>query len=112
MARQSWNPGYLFWLHTLIGVPFGAFAIVWVSGILVDSAAVLLASFALLLAAAAVVAWRLPRIRDKEPVARLGWAVAGAGIGAGATMAWAAAAFIVMLHIVCGGGGCDFGGAD
>jgi hypothetical protein len=58
MGHQSRNPGYLFWLHTLIGVPFGAFAIVWVAGFWMESGAALLGCFGLLLVGAAAVVWR------------------------------------------------------
>jgi hypothetical protein len=112
MTPQSRNPGYLFWLHTLIGVPLGAFAMVWIVGGFADSAAALLGSVGLLLVGAAASVWRLPRIRDNNPAARLTWAIAGAGIGAGATVAWAAVAFVVILQITCGSGGCGFTGMD
>jgi hypothetical protein len=107
MARQSWNPGYLFWLHTLIGVPVGAVAMVLSVASVAGSAAVVLGSVALLLVGATASAWRLPRIRDKDPAARLTWAIVGTGIGMGATAAWVAVAFMVTLHIVCGSGGCE-----
>jgi hypothetical protein len=112
MGHQNRNPGYLFWLHTLIGVPFGASAIVWVAGFRMESGAALLGCFGLLLFGAAAVVWRLPRIRDNDPAIRLTWAVFGAGIGAGATVAWAAVAFLVIFQITCGSGGCDFAGMD
>jgi DNA-directed RNA polymerase subunit H (RpoH/RPB5) len=112
MARQSWNPGHLFWLHTLIGVPIGAVAMAWSVASVAGSAAVVLGAVALLLFGATASAWRLPRIRDKDPAARLTWAIAGTGIGMGATVAWAAAAFVVILRITCGSGGCDFTGMD
>jgi hypothetical protein len=97
---------------TLIGVPFGAFMAVWLVGALVDSDAVLLGMLGLVLVGAAVVVWHLPRIRDKQPAARLTWALVGAGIGAGTTVAWIAAAIFVMLQLICGGSGCELMGAD
>ncbi len=109
MAQTSRNPGSLFWLHTLIGVPFGAFGIVWTIGALMDSGAVLLGALSLLLVGAAAVIWRLPRVRNMARADRWFWTIVGPGIGAGAAMAWAYAAFFVVVQLVCGSGdGCGF----
>jgi hypothetical protein len=109
MARKSQNPGSLFWLHTLIGVPVEAFAIVWTIGALVDSGAVLLGALSLLLVGVGAMNWRLPRVREMARADRWFWTIVGPGIGAGATMAWAYAAFFVVVQLACGSGdGCGF----
>jgi uncharacterized membrane protein YhaH (DUF805 family) len=113
MVRQSRNPGSLFWLHTLIGVPVGAFVIVWTIGAFVASDAVLLGALGLMLVGAAALVWRLPRLRAMGTAGRWAWTIVGVGIGVGATVAWAYAAFFVLVQIVCGDGeGCGFAGMN
>lgn len=112
MVEHSGNPGWAFWLYALAGIPCGAVAIVWAVSTFWVSAPALLGAVAVLLVAAAAVAWHLPRLRAMAPAARLTWALAGAGIGAGATVAWVAVALVVALQLACGGGGCAVPGAD
>jgi hypothetical protein len=107
MTRQNQNPGYLFWLHTLIGVPFGAFAITWAIGAFVGSDTVILGAWGLMLVGAAAVIWRLPRVREMARADRWFWAIVGPAIAAGASVAWVVVALAVTFQTTCGSG-CNF----